>query len=52
MGLHHSFVISVLFTGIVMAGQLMPESSTIEVEIVVWRWQGINHQAAREFQQN
>jgi len=35
MGLHCAFIISVLFTGIVTAEQLMPESSTIEVEIAV-----------------
>jgi hypothetical protein len=36
MGLHRSFIISVLFTGVVVTVEkLMPESSTIKVEIAV-----------------
>jgi hypothetical protein len=36
MGLRRAFIISVLFTGVlVTAEQLMPESSTIKVETAV-----------------
>ena len=36
MGLHRAFIISVLFTGVVVTAEpLMLESSTIEVEIDV-----------------
>jgi hypothetical protein len=38
MGLHHAFIINVLFTGVIVtAEQLMPESSTFEVGIAVKR---------------